>query len=172
MYIKINGSDTKYENVSISQFTTQHGNHGVRIIGDVPSTDQGFKVYDDNDTLISDFSDYVFTYRVNEYINVEETVEDATCTFDPLPESAFDRLSSRVSSLNFQVSQITPVSDCKDVYIDDTECIFNLPKNGNINAWLVINDAQIECSYEVIENKIIVTFDPLEYTGKCYISIQ
>ena len=91
MYIKINGSDEHY-NASITTFSTQHGNEGVRVIGDMPQTDKGFILYDDNDKVFNDLSDFVYSYgnNDNEYTKVEEIIEEAECSFEPLPPSSYD----------------------------------------------------------------------------------
>ena len=171
MYIKINGSDIHY-NANIIPFKTQHGNHGIRVIGDMPETDKGFKSYGDDDKVISDFSDYTYLYGENEYTKVQETKESASISFQPIPPSSYDKLSSRVSQVSSQVSAITPLTMSKDVYVGDTECEFDLVKGGNISAWLVTNDAQTPCVFEVIDNKIKVLFDELDEIGTVNISIQ
>lgn len=171
MYIKINGSDIHY-NANIIPFKTQHGNKGVRVVGDMPETDKGFKSYGDDDSVISDFSDYTYLYGKNEYTTVQETKESASISFQPIPPSSYDRLSSRVSQVSSQVNAITPLTMSKNVYVGDTECEFDLVKGGNINAWLVTNDTQTPCVFEVIDNKIKVLFEELEEIGTINISIQ
>ena len=171
MYIKINGSDIHY-NATVIPFKTQHGNQGIRVIGDMPETDKGFKSYADNDSVISDFSDYTYLYGNNEYTTVQETKETASISFQPIPPSSYDKLSSRVSQVSSQVNAITPLTMSKNVYIGDTECEFDLVRGGNISAWLVTNDTQTACVFEVIDNKIIVHFDELDEVGTINISIQ
>lgn len=171
MYIKINGSDIHY-NASIVPFKTQHGNHGVRVIGDMPETDKGFKSYVDDNSVISDFSDYTYLYGENEYTKVQETKESASVSFQPIPPSSYDRLSSKVNQVSSQVSAITPLTMSKNVYVGDTECEFDLVKGGNISAWLVTNDTQTPCVFEVIDNKIKVLFEELNEVGTINISIQ
>ena len=171
MYIKINGSDIHY-NATVIPFKTQHGNQGIRVIGDMPETDKGFKSYADNDSIISDFSDYTYLYGNNEYTTVQETKKTASISFQPIPPSSYDKLSSRVSQVSSQVNAITPLTMSKNVYIGDTECEFDLVRGGNISAWLVTNDTQTACVFEVIDNKIIVHFDELDEVGTINISIQ
>lgn len=175
MYIKINGSDEKYYDILITSFKTQHSNDGIVVTGDIPHTDKGFVVYDDNDKVINDFSDYVYQYgdNENEYTKTEEEVNYGEATFTPIPPSAFDRLSQRVSALNNQVNAITPYTESKLVYIDDTECVFeNIYKAGNIDAYLVVNGQPQPCKIETYENYVVVTFDKLEDVGTVTISIQ
>ena len=170
MYAKINGSDERYE-ISLSSFTTQNGNIGVRVTGEMPITDKGFKVYD-GDNLIGDYSDFTYLYNPNEYTKVSEEKIPASGTDAPLPPSAIDILSRSISNVNSRVSEITPYVMSKDVYIGETECVFDLVKNGNINAWVTTKDAQLPCNFDVIENKIIVSFDELEEVGTVTVSIQ
>ena len=171
MYIKINGSDIHY-NVSLIPFKTQHGNQGIRVIGDMPETDKGFKSYGDDDKVISDFSDYTYLYGKNEYTTVQETKKSASISFQPIPPSSYDKLSSKVNQVSSQVNAITPLTMSKNVYVGDTECEFDLVKGGNISAWLVTNDTQTPCVFEVIDNKIKVLFEELNEVGTINISIQ
>ena len=60
----------------------------------------------------------------------------------------------------------------KNVYVGYTECEFDLVKGGNISAWLVTNDTQTPCVFEVIDNKIKVLFEELNEVGTINISIQ
>lgn len=170
MYIKINDSDIHY-NCTLSHFKTQNGNDGIRVIG-MPETDKGFIVYNDDDTIMSDYSDYVYIYNPNEYTTVEEVKKSASCSFQDLSPSSYDILSRRISQVSSQVSAITPLIMSKEAYVGDTTCEFDYVKGGNISAWVVINDIQLPCSFEVIDNKIIVTFDALEEVGIVNISIQ
>lgn len=171
MYAKINGSDEKY-NISLSSFETQNGNVGIRVIGSMPATDKGFKVYDDEDKLVGDYSEFTYEYNPNEYTKVSEEKIPASGTDAPLPPSAYDILSRSISNVNNRVSQITPYVMTKDVYIGETSCEFDLVKNGNITAWLTTQDVQLACNFEVIENKIIVSFEELEEVGTVSVSIQ
>lgn len=175
MYVKINGSDEKYYDIQITFFTTDKGNSGIIVIGDIPHTDKGFKVYEDNDELNNDLSSYIYQYGMwdNEYTNVEEVVDYGESVDNPLPPSPYDRLSKRISTLNNQVNAITPYTETKKVYIGDVECVFdNVYKEGNINAYLVIDGEQKPCEITTYENYILVTFDEAENTGTVTISIQ
>lgn len=103
-YIKINGDDVHY-NVSISPFTTQHGYSAIRFIGeDIPETDKGFKLYNDKDEVISDFSDYKYIYRQNEYSTEHDEIIYPKGSDAPLQPSAYDNLSRRISKVANAVS--------------------------------------------------------------------
>ena len=169
MYAKINGSEERYE-VSLSSFETQHGNICVRVTG-MPVTDKGFKVYD-GDNLVGDYSEFVYSYNPNEYTKVSEVKIGAVGTDAPLPPSALDILSRSINNVSNRVSEITPYVMSKDVYIGDTECAFDLVRNGNISAWITTREDQLPCTFDVIENKIIVSFEELEEVGTVTVSIQ
>ena len=171
MYAKINGADEKY-NISLSSFETQNGNVGIRVIGSMPTTDKGFKVYDDNDILMGDYSDFIYLYNSNEYTKIEEEKISAQGTNAPLPPSAYNKLINNINQINERVDDITPYIMSKEVYIDETECEFDLVKNGNISAWIVVGDEQLPCNFDVIDNKIIVSFNALENVGTVNVSIQ
>ena len=172
MYIKINGSDERY-NAYITTFKTQHSNDAIRIIGNVPQTNKGFKLYDDNDNLINDLSDYIYPYGDdgNKYSNVEDIIINGESTFEPIPPSAYDRLNSRVNVINSQVNAITPYTETKTVYIGEKECIFDKVVNGNISAYLEIGGEQMPCDITVGEKYITVTFEEAEDLGLLTISI-
>ena len=172
MYIKINGSDEQYD-AYITTFKTQHSNDAIKIIGDVPQTDKGFKLYDDNGKLVNDLSDYIYPYGEdgNKYSNVEDIIINGESTFEPIPPSAYDRLSSRVSVLNGQVNALTPYTETKTVYVGETECVFDKVINGNISAYLEIGGEQMPCDITVGEKYITVSFDEAIDLGSVTISI-
>ena len=173
-YIKINGDDVHY-NVSISPFTTQHGYDAIRFIGeDIPETDKGFKLYNDKDEVISDFSDYKYLYRSNEYSTEHDEIIYPKGSDTPLPPSAIDRINSRVSQVSSQVNAITPYTDSKKAYIDETECVFeNVYKEGALTV-NVIDRNGVSIDYQVVRenNNIIITFEPLEEVATVSINIQ
>ena len=164
MYIKINGSDERYE-ANLMPFKTQHGNQGVEVLNGMPQTDKGFKVYNDNDKVFADYSDYIYLYRENQYTTVEETIIPAQCGYSPLPPS---QISRQIASLNNRVSEVTPYTETKQAYIDDTEVEFDY-RDGNIIAYVA--DGQVPCNVLVEDNKIKVSFEALEEPAKVTISI-
>lgn len=169
-YLVINGEEQHYNVSKIVPFTTQHGYSALRFVGDsIPETDKGFKYFSDNDTLISDLSDYTHFYRDNQYSVEEDEIEYPAPNNMPSEPSALDR---RLSSMSAQISAITPYTESKTAYIDDTECVFDLVKDGVISAYVKTGETQIPCTYEVVENKIIVSFEALEDVATVNISIQ
>ena len=124
-YIKINGDDTHYI-VSIMPFTTQHGYNAIRFIGeDIPETDQGFKLYDDNDNIISDFSDYKYIYRKNEYSVEHDEIVYPKGSDQPLSPSPYDNLSRRISQVaNVAYTTANGLAETNDAlceYTTDTD---------------------------------------------------
>lgn len=173
-YIKTNGDNTKYY-VSVIPFTTQHGYNAIRFVGEtIPETDKGFKLYDDNDNEISDFSDYQFIYRPNEYSVEHDEIVYPKGTDAPLSPSPYDNLSKRINKVSTQVNNITPYADSKNAYIDETECIFeNVYKEGTLTVNVVDrNGILIDYQVEREDNNIIVTFEPLEEVATVSITIQ
>ena len=99
MYAIINGMKKHYK-VSLSSFETQNGNVGIRVTGSMPTTDKGFKVYDDEDNLVGDYSEFIYSYNPNEYTKVQEEKVAAVGTVAPLPPSAIDILSRSISNVS------------------------------------------------------------------------
>lgn len=155
-YIKINGDDVHY-NASVMPFTSQHGYNALRIVGeDFPETDQGFKMYDDNDEVIADFSEYKYIYRKNEYTIEHDEIVYPKGSNQPLSPSPYDNLSRRVSQVSAQVNDITPYEDTKKAYYGETEKVFYNVPNGNVTVFFDNYDGE----YEIIriENRLTVKF--------------
>ena len=173
-YIKINGDDTHYS-VSIMPFTSQHGYDAIRFIGeDIPETDKGFQLFGDDDVIISDYTDYKYIYRPNEYTVEKDEIVLPTWVDTPLNPSPIDRVNARVSQISSQVNAITPYTDSKNAYIDDTECVFeNVYKDGALTVNVVDRNG-VSIDYQVAkeDNNIIVTFEPLEEVATVSIVIQ
>lgn len=155
-YIKINGEDTHY-NVEPVSFTTQHGNQAIRFIGDeIPSTDKGFKMYDDEDREILDLSAYKYEYRTNEYTVVEEQIQSPSGNNEPLEPSAYDRMNQRLNDLNSKVNSITPYEETKKAYYAEIEKVFYGVPLGNVSVFFDNYDG--EYKLERILDRLIITF--------------
>lgn len=175
LYIKPNGSDMEYSVITLTPFKTSHGYDAIRIVSElqeIPIMSDGFKFYRNEEELICDYSDYKYNYSKDSYSTVEDSQTSGRPSNQPLPPSDYNRLVSKINQLNTQINSITPLTMEKPVYIGDNSCEFDYVKGGNISAWLITNDIQIPCEFEVIENKIIVYFDELENVGIVNISIQ
>ena len=155
-YLKINGNDTKY-NVTISPFTSQHGYNAVRFIGEeIPTTDKGFKYYDDNDELISDLSEYIYEYRQNEYCVQEDIIELPKGSDVPLSPSSFDVINNRINQLNNQVSDITPFEETKKGYYGEIEKVFYGVPQGNTTVFF--DNYNGEYTVNRVEDRLTIRF--------------
>lgn len=135
MYVVINGDTTHY-NVSLESFTTQHGNKAIRFIGDeIPTTDKGFRLYDDNDEEVLDLSEYKYEYRQNEYTVTEEEIQSPSGNNEPLGPTYSDIINKRISDLNTKVNYLTPYEETKKAYYGEKEkTFFNVP-SGNVTIF-------------------------------------
>lgn len=170
MYIKIIGENEKY-NVKLSPFTTQHGKRAVRFIGDeIPETDKGFMLYNDDEKEIGDLSSYKYQYRPNEYS--EEQDEQILPSFvdTPLNPSAIDRLNSRINRVSAQVSEITPYEQTKTAYHGEIEKVFYGVPNGVLTVTFDKYDGEYEVSRT--DDRITVSFPRLEDSTNITIMVQ
>ena len=157
MYLKINGEDTHYD-VTIMPFTSQHGKKAVKFIGDeIPSTNKGFTYYNDDDTVLSDLSDFVYEYAPNEYTAEEDIVEYPKGSDAPLPTSAIARLNSKVNRLSSQVTSITPYTETKTAYYGEKEKTFYNVPNGNTSVFFDKYNGGYSVSRT--EDRLIISFD-------------
>lgn len=173
LYIKI--GENKYP-CKFQVFTTQLGNDGIRIIGDVPLAN-GFQIVDENDNLITDRSDYTYLYREDdtckEYTKVAEEIIPTEGFTLGTPSSPYDVLSRRISAVNNRVSDITPYTESKTAYIDDIDVLFDIPKEGNISVFMVDGEGQnVPFTFEQINGQIKVSFEKRESLATVTISIQ
>ena len=157
MYVKINGDDTKYF-VSLTTFTTQHGFDAVRFIGDeIPNEDNdGFKMYNDDDTIMSDLSAYKYAYRQNEFSVEKDIIVPPKGSDAPLPPSSYDILSRRVSKINSQVVAITPYEKTQKAYYNEIEKAFYGVPQGNVSVFF--DNYEGEYSIERNEGRVVVKF--------------
>jgi len=168
-YIKPNGSEDRYE-VTLTPTMTQSGYSAIRFLGEeVPNNyTDGFKYYNDNDEEISDLSEYKFNFCQNVYSEVEDEI------IEPKPNNESPNgsnvnsgiaVASAISDLRRKVNAMETYTESKNVYIDDTECVFEVEKSGSVSAQLSVNGVVTPCSYTVDGNRITVTFEPLEDLG-------
>ncbi len=170
MYIEIDG--TKYP-CEVKTGITQDGNTVIRVTSETaPVATNGFVLYTDDESMEFDRTDFVFLYRedgnVKEYTAVEEEIIPASGYISGIPESP---IAVALNSLNRRISEITPYTESKTVYIGEKECRF-AKKDGNISAFLNVGGLQKPCEVQTDEAYIIVSFDELEEVGTVTISIQ
>ena len=140
LYLKIIGEDTHYNLNSFTPFTTQHGYKAVRFDGDeIPTTNKGFKIYNDNDDEISDLSKYKYEYRQNEYSEQEDIFDLPLGSDEPLPLNSLDMLNKKINavnrSLNNKITKITPYEVTKTAYYSEKEKVFYDVPNGNLSVF-------------------------------------
>lgn len=156
MYIKIIGEETYY-NERVESFTTQHGKKAIRFVGDeIPETNKGFKMYDDNDEEILDLSEYIFVYRPNEYSVEKDIIESPKGSNEPLDPSAYDKLNARISKLTDQVNKITPYEETKRAYYGEKEKVFYNVPLGNLTVFFDNYDGEYKT--ERISDRLVITF--------------
>ena len=174
-YIKSLEDDIRY-NATLCPVYTQNGYKAMRFIGDsIPDTyTQGFKYYNDNGNVISDLSNYKYYYSPNVYAVSEDQIVNPKPNNTPSGGSTPAggvALAQAVAKLREQVESMETYTETKSVYIDDTECTFNVDKTGAVQAQLTVNGVITPCQYSVNKNTITVTFDPLEEVGEVTIFI-
>lgn len=176
LYIKI--GETKYPIDKFTTFATQMGQTAVRIIGDVPTAENGFEIVDDADNVIGDMSEFTYLYREDENVKEytkesEEIIPTQSFASGDIPITPYDVLSRRISAVNSRVTQITPYEQTKTAYIDDTDVFFDIPKDGNISVFMVDGEGQnVPFEYEQINGQIKVSFEKRESLATVTISIQ
>ena len=94
------------------------------------------------------------------------TVDDGHVTMmTPYVDS---RLIEHIDQLGQQVEAVTPWSETKTAYIDDTECVFKNVPQGNVNAFVGgVNYA----NFERLDDRIIVKFEPLTEAKEVTINV-
>ena len=174
IYIKI--GKRKYP-AKVQTFTTQMGHEAIRVISEAPQAHNGFMIVDINDNVISDRSAYTHLYRADdtckEYTTVEETIIPVECHEDGTPDSPYDILSRRISAVNSKVNAITPYTETKTAYIDDTQVAFNIPNDGNISVFMVDGEGQnVPFTFERVNGQVVVSFEKRDALATVTISIQ
>ena len=156
LYIKI--GENKYP-CKFQVFTTQFGNDGIRIIGDVPLAN-GFQIVDENDNLIADRSDYTYLYREDdeckEYTKVAEEIIPTQGFTNGTPDSPYDVLSRRISAVNSKVNNITPYEQTKTAYYGENEKVFYGVPSGNVSVFFDNYNGEYEVSR--IEDRLTISF--------------
>ena len=176
IYQKI--GENKYPIDKFTTFATQMGQTAVRIIGDVPTAENGFEIVDDADNVIGDMSEFTYLYREDENVKEytkesEEIIPTQSFASGDIPITPYDVLSRRISAVNSRVTQITPYEQTKTAYIDDTDVFFDIPKDGNISVFMVDGEGQnVPFEYEQINGQIKVSFEKRESLATVTISIQ
>lgn len=172
MYIEINGE--KYP-CKCSTFHTQTGKDAVRIISSAPIA-EGFRLVGEDDSVVADYSDYVYLYRqegetIKEYTKEAEEITPAEGYISGIPENP---IQAQISALNRRVSAITPYTESQEVGIQAKECVFNGSyRDGVLTARVVTSRGeQIPCTYEKAGDSVTVRFEELKDTATVTMQIQ
>lgn len=172
MYIEINGE--KYP-CKCSTFHTQTGKNAVRIISEAPIA-EGFRLVGEDDSVVADYSDYVYLYRtegetIKEYTKESEDIIPAIGYTTGIPENP---IQAQISALNRRITEITPYTESQEVGIQAKECVFNgMYRDGVLTARVVTSRGeQIPCTYEKEGDNVTVRFEELKDTATVTMQIQ
>ena len=171
LYIEFDGN--KYP-CSVSTFHTQKGKDAVRIKSDAP-TANGFKIVGDDDSVIADYSDYIYLYReegrVKEYTAESEEIIPAEGNQSGVPVNP---IQQQFSALNRRITEITPYTESQEAGIQSKECVFNgVYRDGVLTARVVTSRGeQIPCTYEKEGDNVTVRFEELKDTATVTMQIQ
>ena len=175
LYIKI--GEEKYP-AKTNVFKTQFGNEAIRVISDeAPVAQDGFLIVNDKDEIISNRSDYIYLLReegnCKEYTKVEETIIPIECSKTDVPHYSNNGIYKSLAAISQRVNDITPFTESKTAYIDDTELFFDIGKEGNISVFMVDSEGQdVPFTFEKINGQIKVSFDKRDSLATVTISIQ
>ena len=173
MYIKFNNSEARFQG-HVESFVTQQQNKGIRVVGNnIPLNYSGFKVFNNNGVLISDYSNYTYPYNfINEYTSVEEKPIVSRSGYTTPTPTDYDILNKRINSIRQDVANNTPYKETKKAYIEDTEVIFNIATSKEVSVFVVDANGN-NLPYSVVNNgsTIVVSFEPLEVTADVTISV-
>lgn len=175
LYIKI--GEEKYP-AKTSVFKTQVGNEAIRVTSeDAPLAQNGFLIVNDKDEVISDRTEYIYLLREDdkckEYTKVEETIIPTECFLTEVPHIVDNSLARSISALSERINAITPYTESKIAYIDDTEIYFDIAKEGNISVFMVDGEGQnVPHTFEQTNGQIKVSFEKRNSLATITISIQ
>ena len=166
MYIEINGE--KYP-CKCSTFHTQMGKDAVRIISEAPIA-EGFRIVGEDDSVVADYSDYVYLYRtegetIKEYTQEEDEIIPAIGYTTGIPESPIQR---QFDSVNRRIADITPYEQTKTAYHGEIEKVFYGVPQGCVTVFF--DNYSGEYSAERIEDRLTVKFGQ-RLTDKTTVSI-
>ena len=165
MYIEINGE--KYP-CKFSTFHTQTGKDAIRIISEAPIA-EGFRLVGEDDSVVADYSDYIYLYRqdgdtIKEYTNESDEIIPASGYISEIPVNP---VQTQINALNRRISDITPYTATKEAYYGETEKVFYDVPKGNLSIFF-------DDDYEIqrIEDRVYVRFERLEETKEITIMVQ
>ena len=177
IYIEMDGN--KYP-CKIHSFMTQFGKDALRVISsEAPVAENGFRIVNDNDDIITDRSDYKYLYRENgdakEYVAAPEEIVPVKGYYNGnQSESPYTILSRQIGAVSTQVNAITPYTESRLVGYQDKECVFtNIHKDGVLTATVLTEDGEyVPNTVERIDDFVRVSFEELDTVATVTIQIQ
>ena len=175
IYQKI--GEQKYPIDKFSTFITQMGNSAIRIVGDVPTAENGFEIVDDADNVIGDMSEFTYLYReddnVKEYTKTaEEIIPTQSFASGDIPITPYDVLSRRISAVNNRVTEITPYTETKRGYIGEVEKMFYNVPDGNVSVFFDNYNDSYGIHRESDRVKVFVVSEGLKQETNITIMVQ
>lgn len=175
LYQKI--GDNKYPIDKFTTFATQMGQTAVRIIGDVPTAENGFEIVDDADNVIGDMSEFTYLYREDENVKeytktAEEIIPTQSFASGDIPITPYDVLSRRISAVNNRVTQITPYTETKRGYIGEVEKMFYNVPDGNVSVFFDNYNDSYGIHRESDRVKVFVVSEGLKQETNITIMVQ
>ena len=149
--------------------TTQKGKPLLRIISsDAPVAENGFVLWNDDESKSGDKSDYKYLYRqdgiVKEYTTEPEEIIPAQGYTTGVPENP---IAKALSNLNNRITEITPYIDTKKAYYGENEKVFY----GVPSGVLTVN-MDGEYTVERVEDRVFVRFERLEEMKDITITVE
>ena len=104
---------------------------------------------------------------------VEKVIEDETTgIMGKIYEYEECKISKEDWGFVLDLIKLTPYTETKTAYIDDTEIIFENVPNGNLTVYVKDSEGMyLYCTAERVGDMIKVYFEPLEYIATVTISI-
>ncbi len=144
------------------------------IISEVENSTQ-IDVYDDEDNLTATYRNYTDLVAVcyggaeNPVVSVEFNNVDVQAQIDQIAQEQTTQATA-IDDLTTQVSEITPYSDKKTAYIDDTEVVFTSVPSGA----LLVSFSNGNTSYSISREDGVLTvgFAPFDEVVEVTITVQ
>lgn len=180
MKIKINNTDYLVYQTSISSDRVQASIIDVTDVDDLLSdakTTTEVVLYDDEDNMTDTFAGVSFLALIIMYDEDSISVEfERSKELKDLQEQIFttdnkvNAQGETLNNLSEQVSEITPYTDTKTAYIDDTEVVFN----GVPDGALLVSFSNGNTSYSISREDGVLTvgFAPFDEVVEVTITVQ
>lgn len=139
----------------------------------------------ENDEVIAQYNDFsklvaiqiydnypIDGERTDTVISIELVNADLQAQIDDLNDSVATQQNA-IDDLTNSIEEITPYTETKTAYIGDESVTFNDVPEGNLSVFTKDSEGnEIEYSVTREDNRVVVTFSPLEYVTDVTISVQ